>query len=332
MKTDLSTTYLGLKLSNPLVIAASPLSAQLHCLQRLEEHGAAAAVLPSLFEEQIEGEQVEFRSPPGGRGMAKKEFVHLPDLSDYNSGPDSYLRHIEAAKRQIRIPIIGSLNGATPGGWVRFAKLIQEAGADALELNVCFLPTNPNQTAADVEAQYLEVVSSVRAEVSIPLAIKIGPYFSAIPNMAKRLVQAGADGLVLFNRYLEPDVDLDSQEITPSLALSSRDEVRLPLRWIGILRGQLTASLAATSGIHAADDVLKLLLVGADVTMLASALIRHGPGHLATLLGDLERLMAARGYRSVQALKGSISHVKCSDPSAFERANYMKAIISLSEG
>ncbi|HWB12635.1 MAG TPA: dihydroorotate dehydrogenase-like protein [Pirellulales bacterium] len=330
MSVDLSTTYLGMKLRNPLVVAASPLSMELYSLERLEAAGASAAVLASLFEEQIESEWLSPRSLVANdrRGSAT-DLVNHRELFDYNSGPDAYLRHITAAKKALSIPIIASLNGTSSrGGWVRFAKLMEQAGADAVELNIYFVPTAPESSSEAIERRYVDLVSAVRAEISVPLAVKIGPYFTALPNLAQRLTAAGANGLVLFNRYLQPDIDLETLEVTPSLLLSSRDEVRLPLRWIAILRGQTTASLAATSGIHFAEDLLKLLLAGADVGMLASALIRNGPDHLGTILAEVQQWLEHKHFSSVEAIKGLLSRQR-QDPSAFERVNYMRTVMSL---
>ncbi|HQU43046.1 MAG: dihydroorotate dehydrogenase, partial [Planctomycetia bacterium 21-64-5] len=319
MNIDLSTNYLGLKLRNPLVIAASPLTMELHSLERLAEAGAAAAVLASLFEEQIESEWSAPRSQlPEDRAYSAAELVAHGELFNYNSGPDAYLRHIAAAKQAVSIPIIGSINGTSPhGGWVRFAKLVEQAGADALELNVYFVPTSPDLTAEAIERRYLELVAAVRAEISVPLAVKIGPFFSSLPNMARRLVEAGANGLVMFNRFLQPDIDLDTLQVTPNLVLSSRDELRLPLRWIAILRGQTQASLAATSGIHFAEDLIKLLLAGADVGMVASALIRNGPDHLATMLAELEYWLEHKNFGSVAQIQGLLSQARSPDAAAF---------------
>jgi dihydroorotate dehydrogenase (fumarate) len=334
MSIDLSTTYLGLKLKNPLLVGASPLSMELYSLQRLEEAGAAAVVLASLFEEQIES---EWFAPASGLGddrcASAIDLVNHSELYDYNSGPDAYLRHIAAAKQALSIPVIGSLNGTSPrSGWVRFARLMEQAGADALELNVYFVPTSPDQPAAAIEQRYIDLVAAVSAEISIPLAVKIGPYFSSLPNMARRLVAAGAKGLVLFNRFMQPDIDLDMLEVTPNLVLSSRDELRLPLRWIAILRGQTKASLAATSGIHFAEDMLKLILAGADVGMLASALIRNGPDHLSVMLGDMRHWLAHKQIDSLEGIKGLLSQQRGPNPSAFERVNYMQTVMSLSRG
>jgi dihydroorotate dehydrogenase (fumarate) len=331
MNVDLSTTYLGMKLRNPLVIAASPLTMELYSLERLEAAGASAAVLASLFEEQIESEWLSPRSHVAvdRRGSAV-DLVNHRELFDYNSGPDAYLRHIAAAKRALSIPVIASLNGTSPrGGWVRFARLMEQAGADAVELNVYFVPTAPDMPAEAIERRYVDLVSAVRAEISVPLAVKLGPFFTSVPHLAQRLTAAGANGLVLFNRYLQPDIDLDTLEVTPSLLLSSRDEVRLPLRWIAILRGQTTASLAATSGIHFAEDLLKLLLAGADVGMLASSLIRNGPDHVTTMLEEMRQWLEHKHFDSVEEIKGLLSQRRGQDPSAFERVNYMRTVMSL---
>jgi dihydroorotate dehydrogenase (fumarate) len=331
MNAELTTQYLGLKLRNPLVVSACPLSTELYSLQRLEEAGAAAVVMASLFEEQIESEWLSpYAKLAGDHSASAVELVNHGELFDYNSGPDAYLRHIEAARRALSIPIIGSLNGTSPrGGWVRFAKLIEQAGANALELNVYFVPTSPDEPAETVERRYVEIVAAIRAQISVPLAVKIGPYFSSLPNMARRLLTAGANGLVLFNRYLQPDIDLDTLEVTPSLLLSSRDELRLPLRWIAILRGQTEASLAATSGIHFAEDVIKLLLAGADVGMMASALIRNGPDHLTAMLAEIEQWLAHKHFGSVAEVKGLLSQQRAAAPSAFERVNYLRTVMSL---
>jgi dihydroorotate dehydrogenase (fumarate) len=249
-------------------------------------------------------------------------------LKDYNVGPREYLRLLQAAKKAVAIPVLGSLNGSSPGGWVRYAKAIEEAGADALELNVYFVPTDPQMTALDVEDQYVDLVLSVREAVSIPLAVKLGAHFSSLPNFAQRLAQARVDGLVLFNRYLEPDLDLHTLQITPQLVLSNRHELRSPLRWIAILRDQVSISLAATSGVHFSEDVVKLLLVGADVVMITSALLKHGADYVEELLEELQNWLDTNEYQSVEQMKGSMSYGNCPDSGALERANYMKAITS----
>lgn len=327
MSIDLRTKYLGLELRSPLVVSACPLSGNSSTLQRMEEAGAAAAVLPSLFEEQIVHEEMEiyeyYEDPSHSFREAQSYF---PEIENYNSGPGEYLRMIEAAKKAVSIPIIGSLNGATRGGWVRYARQIQDAGADALELNIYFVASDPFDTAEGVEARYLDIVQSTREETTIPLAVKIGPYFSALPNMARRIEKRGANGLVLFNRFLQPDIDLETLAVTPNLVLSTSDEVRLPLRWIAILRGRVGLSLAATTGVHTPQDALKLLLAGADVTMVASALFKKGPDHLRTLTRGILEWMEQREYASVEQLKGSLSQQNSPHPEAFERANYVKAL------
>jgi dihydroorotate dehydrogenase (fumarate) len=331
MSADLSTTYLGLPLRNPLVASASSLTGRLDSLRRLEDAGASAAVLPSLFEEQIEHDEMAVHQLYELTSERFPEALSLfPEVESYNTGPENYLREIEGAKQALEIPVIGSLNGTSTGGWVRYAKLIEEAGADALELNVYFVATDPDEPAERVEARYLELVAEVRRSVTIPLAVKIGPFFSALPNMARKLNGAGADGLVLFNRFLQPDIDLETLQVTPRLVLSTSDELRLPLRWIAILRPQLRLSLAATTGVHAAADVVKLLLAGADVTMVASALYKYGPEYLGTLLGGLRSWLVEKEYRSVEQLKGSLSQVNAPDPAAFERSNYIKTLVNFS--
>lgn len=329
MNVDLTTRYLGLDLRNPLVVSACPLTGKLDTLRRLEDAGAAAAVMPSLFEEQIEHDEMAIhRFYEHGAESFPEALSYFPELDDYNTGPDAYLRHIEQAKRTVSIPVIGSLNGTSPGGWVGYGRLIQEAGADALELNVYDVVTDPYVTAYDVESRYLDLVQAVREVVTIPIAVKLGPFFSSIPNMALRLTQAGAQGLVLFNRFLQPDIDLETLRVAPNLVLSTSSEVRLPLRWIAILRAHFETSLAATTGVHTALDAMKLLLAGADVTMIASALFEHGPNHLRTLLDGVRAWMVEREYASVHQMKGSLSLINAPDRSAFERANYIKTLVN----
>lgn len=329
MSVDLSTRYLGLELANPLVPSASPLSSRIDTLRRLEDAGAAAIVMQSLFEEQIEHEELQLH---GVLEWAAESFpealTFFPELEDYNTGPDSYLRHLELTKKEIRIPVIGSLNGSSIGGWVKYARRIEDAGADALELNVYFVAADPAMTGEEVEQRYVDLVAEVRSSVRIPLAVKIGPYFSSVGNLARRLSHAGADGLVLFNRFLQPDIDLDALRVDPTLRLSNPDEIRLALRWIALLRGKVNCSLAATTGVHSAADALKLLLAGADVTMMASALIRHGPEYLGTVLEGVRTWLEEHEYASVEQMKGSMSQEKCEDPVAFERSNYMQALVT----
>jgi dihydroorotate dehydrogenase (fumarate) len=328
MMPDLRTRYLGLELKNPLVVAACPLTGQVESLRRLEDAGAAAVVLPSLFEEQIEHDAMAIhRFYESGSESFPEALSYFPDLDNYNTGPDVYLAHISAARKAVSVPVIASLNGSSPGGWVRYARQVQEAGADALELNIYFVCTEPYITADQLESRYVDLVAAVRAVVAIPLAVKIGPFFSSLPNMVMRLQRAGADGLVLFNRFLQPDIDLETLRVVPKLTLSTSDELRLPLRWIAILRAYFDISLAATTGVHTADDVIKLLLTGADVTMVASALYRHGPAHIATLLDGVRHWLEAKEYQSVAQMKGSLSQVNAPDPAAFERANYIKTLV-----
>lgn len=331
MSCDLTTCYLGLELRNPIVVSACPLTGNPDTLRQLEEFGAAAAVLPSLFEEQIADEEAAIHNLHEFHAESFAESLDFfPELENYNTGPDSYLEHIRAAKKAVNIPIIASLNGTTPGGWTRYARMIEEAGADALELNIYVVPFETHLTGEHVEQQYVDLLAAVRDAVSIPLAVKIGPFFSSIPHVAHRLVESGADGLVLFNRYLAPDIDLETLEVVPHLALSTNEELRLPLRWIAILRGRLNTSLAATSGIHGADEVLKVLLAGSDVAMMASALLQHGPQHIATVVQQLQAWLVEHDYESVQQIKGSVSQQHCTDPSAYVRSNYMKALVSYS--
>jgi dihydroorotate dehydrogenase (fumarate) len=327
MTPDLRTDYLGLQLSSPVVASASPLSANLSTLRRLEESGAAAVVLQSLFEEQVEHEELHVHHVmESGAHSQPEACAYFPELDDYNTGPRAYLDHLEAARSALRIPVIASLNGSSAGGWVHYARLMEEAGAHAIELNAHLVPTYPRLTGAEVEARYLELVAAVRQATRVPLAVKVGPYFSSLPDMARRLVQAGADGLVLFNRFLEPDIDLDRLEVVPTVHLSTSEELRLPLRWIAVLRGRAGCSLAATTGVHTADDALKLLLAGADVTMMASALLRHGPRRLREVRDGIAEWMAEREYVSVTQLKGSMSQRAVADPRVYDRANYMKAL------
>lgn len=325
---DLSTSYLGLTLRSPLVVSAcAPLSEELDNIKRMEEHGAAAVVLYSLFEEQLRLERNELdHHLTQGTESYPEALTYFPEPAEFHVGPEQYLKHIARAKAAVNIPIIASLNGSTLGGWTEYARQIQQAGADALELNIYSIPTDPNITAAEVEAVYVDIVKAVRSVVTIPLAVKLSPFFTNFANVAKRLVDAGANGLVLFNRFYQPDIDLETLEVTPNLLLSTPMAMRLPLRWIAILYGRLPASLAATSGIHRAADVVKMLMVGADVTCLCSALLRHGIRHIATVEKELRQWLEEHEYESVRQLKGSLSQIKCHDPSAYERAQYMRAI------
>ncbi len=329
MNVDLSTKYLGLQLANPVVVSACPLVGELDVLKRLADHGAAGAVLPSVFEEQIEhGDALA-----EGAGYAVMETAaYFNELKAYNRGPATYLKYLEAAKQAVPIPLIGSMNVHHGGEWVQFARRIEDAGADALELNVYLLVTDFSTTSREVEAKYVELVAAVRDVISIPLAVKIGPYFTALPNMARRLVEVGADGLVLFNRFLQPDIDLDLMRIVPRLSLSNPDEMRVALRWIGLLHGRVGASLAASTGIHFADDAIRMLMAGADAVMVASTLYRHGVETLATLIGGIETWLEGREYRSIDQIRGMCSQLRCPDREAFARANYAKAISSYAMG
>jgi dihydroorotate dehydrogenase (fumarate) len=329
MSVDLRTKYLGLELRNPIVASASPLTGNLDSLKRLEDAGAAAVVLPSLFEEQIEHEEMATHQlMMYGAELSPEAQGFFPEMESFGTGPDKYIGLIEQAKRSLSIPVIASMNGHTPGGWTHMASLFEEAGADAIELNIYYLAADLADTSVMVEQRYVDLVRSVRTQVSIPVAVKVSPFFSAMANMASRLAGAGASGLVLFNRFLQPDIMLDELEVAPHLVLSTSDELRLALRWIAILKGRVKASLAATGGAHTAEDVLKLLLAGADCVMLASALLKKGQQHIGTLLKGVDGWMAEREYKSVEQLKGSLSQVACPHPDAFERANYMKALRS----
>jgi dihydroorotate dehydrogenase (fumarate) len=329
MTVDLRTRYLGLELSGPIVAGASPLGQRAETLRMLEDAGAAAVVLPSLFEEQIEHDELQIHGVLEAGAYASAEaLTYLPEFEDYDVGSDAYLRHVEASKRDLQIPVIASLNGISRGGWIAHARRIQEAGADALELNVYFIAADPEETGAQVERRTIDLVEAVRAEVSIPLAVKIGPFFSSVGDVATRLVASGADGLLLFNRFMQPDIDLNTLRIDPRLHLSTSSELSLPLRWIGILREHVDASLAASTGAHTCADILKLLLVGADVVMLASALLERGPGHVATLLAELRAWMEEREYASVDQLRGSMSREHAPSPVAYARANYARLVTS----
>lgn len=325
---DLTSTYLGLPLRSPVVVSPSPLGNDLEMLKRLEAAGAAAVVLPSLFEEQIEHEELEVdRLLASGAESFGEALSYFPQLGDYRTGPDTYLELIAAAKAALSIPVIGSLNGISLGGWTRYARLMQEAGADAIELNDYQVAADPTLGAAVLEAGVLDLVRSVRAEVTVPLAVKLGPHFSAFANLATQLDDAGADGLVLFNRFVQPDIDLDTLEVRAQVHLSSSAELLVPLRWIAILRGRVTCSLAGTGGVHTAEDALKLIAAGADVTMMASALLRHGPARIADVLEGIAAWLDVKEYESLDQLRGSMSQAACPDPAAFERAGYMQALV-----
>ncbi|MCS6829921.1 MAG: dihydroorotate dehydrogenase-like protein [Armatimonadota bacterium] len=329
MSIDFSTTYMGLKLRNPLVASSSPLSHKIDTICKLEEAGIGAVVMYSLFEEQItlESQQLDYFLTHGTESYAEA-LSYFPDIGEYNVGPDEYLSLIRKAKETVNIPVIGSLNGVSAGGWVKYARLIEQAGADALELNVYYLPTDPNMPGTEVEQMTVDVVKAVRSEVSVPLAVKIGPFFSSIPNVARRLVDAGANALVLFNRFYQPDIDIENLEVVPHLVLRDSDELRLPLRWTAILYGRVSADLAITTGVHTYRDVLKGLMAGAKVTMMASELLQNGLGRIRQILQEIESWMVEYEYSSVQQMIGSMSQRKVAEPAAFERANYMKVLDS----
>lgn len=328
MSADLGTTYLGIRLANPLVASASPVTQSTESIKALEDAGIAAVVLPSLFEEQIEHEAMEMQRLTvfGAESFAEALSGYFPEFADYVTPTQLYLEQIERAKTAVDIPVIASLNGTTRGGWTRYARQLEDAGADALELNVYLIATDPYATGSDVEARYLDLVAAVRSEVTIPLSVKVGPYFSSLPHMARQLVDAGAGGLVLFNRFFQPDMDLETLELVSTVNLSPPTALLLPLRWIGILHGTVVADFAITSGVHQAEDALKAVLVGADVAMMASALLRNGPGHVTTMLDEMQRWLDEHEYDSIEQMKGSMSLASAPNPDVFVRANYMKML------
>lgn len=330
-RPSLASDYLGLRLTSPLVASSSPLTGTLDGLRRLEDAGAAAAVLPSLFEEELAHGATEVdRLLETGAETFGEALSYFPELDDYATGPERYLELLGKAKACLGIPVIASLNGTTPGGWLEHATLIEQAGADALELNLYLVAADPETTAAEIEARDREIVAQVRRSVGIPISVKLSPYFTALAHTARELVAAGADGLTLFNRFYQPDLDVETREVVPRLTLSQSDDLRLPLRWVAILHGRIRASLAATSGIHELDDVVKVLLAGADVAMLASALLEAGPERLTELTSGLQQWLEEREYVSVDQLRGSVSQGAVADPMAYERGNYLKTLRSWS--
>jgi len=326
---NLTTNYLGMLLKNPIVASSSPLSHSVDSIRRLEDAGAAAVVMYSLFEEQIgfDSYYIDHHLTQGTDSYAES-ISYFPDMQSYNVGPDDYLNLIRRAKEAVKIPVIGSLNGASVGGWTDYATMIEEAGADALELNVYYLPTNTAIKGSDVEALYLDILSSVREVVSIPVAVKLSPFFSSIANMASRLSEQGADGLVLFNRFYQPDFDLENLEVATRLVLSNSNELRLPLRWVAILYGRVNADLAITSGVHTSQDVIKGLMAGAKVTMMASELLQNGIRRIGQVLNELVTWLNEHEYESVTQMIGAMSQKHCAEQAAFERANYMKMLQS----
>jgi len=323
---DLTTRYMGLPLKNPLIASASPLNADLSNIRRLEDAGAAAVVLPSLFEEQIEAEAHRYDRLTNSHAESFPEALSYFPSSDYRVGPEQYLDLIQHANEAVDIPVIASLNGVTNEGWVSYANLIEEAGAKGLELNIYFIPADLSLSGRDVEQRYLDILRAVRGSISIPISIKLSPYFSAIGSMALELDRAGANALVLFNRFYQPDIDVAQLRLVTDLTLSAPNEIRLPLLWLGVLSGRVRASLAATTGVTTADEVVKYLLVGADAVMTTSALLRHGIAYIGTLLAGLTQWLSARDFASLQKVRGLLSHQRANNPEAFERANYIKIL------
>lgn len=326
---NLKTTYLGLKLKNPIIPSASPLSKNLGTIKKLEDAGASAIVMYSLFEEQIEHDQMELHYHTTIHNESYAEALsYFPDFETNYIGPEEYLEHIRKAKESIGIPVIGSLNGSTPGGWTEYAKKIEQAGANALELNIYLLATDINKSSEEIEKIYIDILKSVKSSITIPVVMKISPYFSSLAGFVKKLDDSGADGLLLFNRFYQPDIDLDELEVVPNVLLSNPQSMRLPLRWIAILYGKIKADLAATSGIYSAQDVIKMTMVGAKATQIFAALHEYGIEHITKILNDMEQWMTEHEYDSLDMMRGSMSHQAVANPAAFERANYMKALNS----
>lgn len=327
---DLRTNYLGLELKNPLVASASPLARELANIRRMEDAGAAAVVLHSLFEEEINQESHALdRYLSEGTESYAEALTYFPEAPAYRAiGPDAYLEHIFRAKQAVDIPIIASLNGVSSGGWIRYAKEMEGAGADALELNIYYVPTRVDLSSAEVEQIYIDLVHDVRTSINIPIAVKLSPYFSSTANMMHRLSEAGANGLVLFNRFYQPDLDLENLEVVPNLILSKSDEMRLPLRWIAILYGRIAADMALTTGVHTAHDALKAVAAGANVAMMTSEILLNGIGRFSEILAEMRLWLEEREYLSVRELHGSLSQINVAAPAAFERANYIQIVRS----
>lgn len=325
--TDLSTTYLGLKLKNPLVASASPLSKKVENAKKLQDAGVSAIVMYSLFEEQIIHDSLELDHylTRGTNSFAEAQ-TYLPDIGTYNMGPDKYLDHVGALKNNLSIPVIASLNGVSKGGWVRYARLMQDAGADAVELNMYYLSADPGLSGQELEDNYVDLVKEVKSAITIPLAVKLSPFITSLPNFASRLEAAGADGLVLFNRFYQPDFDLEELEVVRTLELSDSRDLLLPLRWISILHGKVNVDLALTSGVHTAGDVLKSMMAGARVAMMASAILQDGYEIIPAILTDLQAWMETYEYESVQQMQGSMSQQSVAEPAAFERSNYIQIL------
>ncbi len=329
MAVDLSTDYLGMRLKNPIIASACPLTGNVESLLRLSEAGVAAAVLPSIFEEQVEHDELELAKMLDFWALSSPESAdYFPELDNYNTGPDAYLELIHEAKRQCAMPIIASLNGSSLGGWVRYAGLIEKAGADALEVNIYHVPTRPEDAPGSIDAQAVEIVRELKKQLKIPVVVKIGPYFSSLPCLARELEAAGADGMVLFNRFLAPDIDLETLQYVPALELSTPDELRPALRWIAILRDQVSMSLVATGGVHSSSDILKAVLAGANAVACASTLLRQGPQVIGTMRQELEQWLQDHDYESIRQMQGSLSLQHCPNPDGLKRANYMRALTS----
>jgi len=324
---DITTKYLGMKLKNPIIPSASPLSRDIGNIKEMEDAGAAAVVLYSLFEEQIEQDSLELHHHTTVHADSYAEAMnYFPEISDIKIGPDEYLKHIQKVKEAVDIPVIASLNGKSLGGWTNYAKKIEEAGANALELNIYFLATDINKSCSEVDKMYVDILKEVKKAVKIPVAVKLSPFFSSVASMAKQLDDAGADGLILFNRFYQPDIDLENLEVVPNVILSTPFASRLPLRWIAILYGRIKADLAATRGVMSAEDVLKMIMAGASATQMFSTLVKNGIGHIATVLTDITKWMEEHEYESLEQMRGSMSHKSVANPAAFERANYMKIL------
>ena len=329
---DLSTTYLGLQLKNPLVASASPLSKKIDQVRQLEEAGVSAVVMYSLFEEQIIHESLELdHNLSRSTNSSPEAASYLPDTGVHSLLPEKYLDHVRKLKQAVKIPVIGSLNGVSKGGWVRYARLIQDAGADALELNLYYLPVDAALRAEEIEDAQVELVAAVKTSISIPLAVKLSPFYTSLPHFVHGLVQAGADGIVLFNRFYQPDFDIEELSIAHTLDLSVPAEMRLPLRWISILYGSIDADLALTSGIHSHEGILKAMMAGAKAAMMASELLHAGPARVGELLAGLTTWMTEHEYVSIKQMQGSMSQKSVAEPAAFERANYMKVLGSFQE-
>ncbi len=326
---DLSTNYLGIELRNPLVASASPLTQKAETAQQLVKAGVSAIVMPSLFEEQILRESLKLdQDLTRGTEQFAEALTYFPEVGQYSIGPDTYLQNLSKIKKSVSVPVIGSLNGYTDGGWVEYAQKIQAAGADALELNLYYLATDPELTANELEDKYLQLVRNIRNKVQIPLAVKLSPFFTSLPNFSKHLAECGVNGIVLFNRFYQPDFDLEELEVVPHLILSNSNEVRLPLRWIALLYGKIPVDFALTSGVHTAEDMLKALMAGAKIAMITSAFLQEGSEFATMLLEDLQKWMEEHEYTSVKQMIGSMSQKAVADPAEFERANYMKVLAS----